>query len=362
MSQSKTFTLKIDHILLQALPKEARRRHHPEFADAASSLIRSLLDEVGGLIEALRIGKEQVEVTWKPDRPEINPVQTAVRMLGQGRYLEAILLLELFLSAAPDDDTFLYNLGMAYSDIGELDRAIAHLSRLLELQPDDINGRVALGVALMRKGDQQAGLQALEQAAGQAPDNPWAQRNFGRSLFLLGRPADALSPLRKAVEIAPDDVLAWHGLAEALEATEAYDEADNAYRRVIEIDEYSRTAEMAQEGRSRIAGHIFRSVTPNMPRMDAVMYCLGAMEHFETLLPDQVQKIGFEIALLGAGGIDLNDPTPKYTLRSMPGNFSGLHLLSLEYVAFKQFAPAQDIGIDLSQEYQAALALHRDHP
>jgi hypothetical protein len=72
---------------------------------------------------------------------------------------------------------------------------------------------------------------------------------------------------------------------------------------------------------------------------------------------DQVQKIGFEIAMLGTRGLDVNSSESKYTTRSLPGNFSGLHLLCYQYVAFHQFAPAQDIGFDLSKEYKMALSL-----
>lgn len=47
------------------------------------------------------------------------------------------------------------------------------------------------------------------------------------------------------------------------------------------------------------------------------------------------------------------------TLKTLPGDFSGLQLLSIQYVSFKQFAPSQDIGFDLSNEYQMALTLHK---
>jgi len=88
--------------------------------------------------------------------------------------------------------------------------------------------------------------------------------------------------------------------------------------------------------------------------MDAVMDCLAALEKFANLPIDQVQKIGFEIAILGTRGLDTNSPAQKYTLRSMPGTFSGLNLVCFEYVAFKLFAPGQDIGFDLSKEYKMA--------
>ena len=49
-----------------------------------------------------------------------------------------------------------------------------------------------------------------------------------------------------------------------------------------------------------------------------------------------------------------NDPDDKYTLKSLPGKFSGLHLLAIMYTAFRQFDPTMDTGADLSAEFKAA--------
>ena len=127
---------------------------------------------------------------------------------------------------------------------------------------------------------------------------------------------------------------------------------------MVAIDEQSEVAELAKQALSKLAGRTFRATAPGL-RPDAVFYCLGALERFENMAVDEVQKIGFEIATLGMSGLDVNDPTPKYRLRSLPGEFSGLHLVSIQYVAFKIFAPQIDIGFDVSQEYEAALSMHR---
>jgi hypothetical protein len=37
--------------------------------------------------------------------------------------------------------------------------------------------------------------------------------------------------------------------------------------------------------------------------------------------------------------LDVNDPAEQYTLRSIPGKFSGLHLLCIEYVGFQKIDP-----------------------
>jgi hypothetical protein len=41
----------------------------------------------------------------------------------------------------------------------------------------------------------------------------------------------------------------------------------------------------------------------------------------------------------------------------LPGKYSGLHLLCLQYVAFQQIKSEQDIGFNLPKEYGSVLAL-----
>ena len=84
------------------------------------------------------------------------------------------------------------------------------------------------------------------------------------------------------------------------------------------------------------------------------MYCLSALEKFATMKPGERQGVVFEIAMLGTRGLDTNDPTPKYKLRSLPGNYTGPQLVSMMYVGFKQIEPEMDTGFDLSKEYAAA--------
>jgi len=44
--------------------------------------------------------------------------------------------------------------------------------------------------------------------------------------------------------------------------------------------------------------------------------------------------------MLGRSGLDINDPDDKYTLKALPGKFSGLHLLAIMFNA-----PAYPIGV-----------------
>jgi hypothetical protein len=42
-------------------------------------------------------------------------------------------------------------------------------------------------------------------------------------------------------------------------------------------------------------------------------------------------------------------------LKALPGQFSGLHLLSIMYAAFRQIDPAMELGMDFEAEHQAAI-------
>jgi hypothetical protein len=53
------------------------------------------------------------------------------------------------------------------------------------------------------------------------------------------------------------------------------------------------------------------------------------------------------------------DELEKYTLKALPGKFSGLHLLAIMYTAFRQIDPTMDTGADFSAEYQAALQMQK---
>jgi tetratricopeptide (TPR) repeat protein len=323
--------------------------------DKNAERIRSALDLLDGVIQSMRVDGKEIQVTWQANT---DPLEQVADLLQNGNYADGILLLELFQSADPDNSNILFNLGMAYSDRGELTRSIELLQKLIEKEPHHTNGRVALGVALLRARKTEEGIKELQTAISQQPDNLWARRNLGAGLMQAERFNEAIEHLRRATELAPTDQAAWYGLAQALQFSGDTTEADKAYIKVIGMDEFSEIAELARNARSKIAEKAFHNATDS-PRMDAVMYCLSALQQFEKLPIEQVRNIGMEIAFLGTRGIDVNNPNSRYTIKSLPGEFSGLHLLSLQYVAFKKIAPDQNIGFDLSAEYQTALKLFR---
>ena len=119
-TKGRLLKLKLADIDRGLLPPDAGSIGSSTFQDAVSQLLRQTLRPLEGLIESLAITRDEVAVTWQPGNVGIEPV---IMMLEHGEYRQAILVLELLLSDRPDDPVLLYNLGMAYSDTGNLDRA-----------------------------------------------------------------------------------------------------------------------------------------------------------------------------------------------------------------------------------------------
>jgi tetratricopeptide (TPR) repeat protein len=89
------------------------------------------------------------------------------------------------------------------------------------------------------------------------------------------------------------------------------------------------------------------------------MYCLSALQHFEGMELAEIQKVGFEIGLLGRQGINPSNHDKKYTLKSIPDKeFTGLQLLAYMYSAFQVIDPFLDIGLEFKKEYEEAKKLY----
>lgn len=359
MQKPLDFTISVADFIAYLLPEESSKVGTDRFKIAVVNFYARQFAPLGGET-IVGIDDENITVQWVPDEVANDPFAYALDLLKHGELAEAVPLLESFLAADPDDIDTLYNLGMAQSDLGKFDDAVRHLSRLVGLEHDHVNGLVALGVAYQRKGDSEKAVEFLEGAVRLDPKNGYAHRNLGAVLVKQQRMDKAEIHLRAAYEIMPQDQASVYGLAQCLgdsgdEAKLA--EADELYVEAIRLDQVPQITELAKQARSRLAQKSFRGAAIGGLRMDAVMYCLSALQEFAKLDAEEVQSATFEIALLGRSGLDTNDSTLKYTLRSLTGTFSGLQLVAMMFVGFKQIEPTLDAGFDLSREYEAAQQL-----
>jgi tetratricopeptide (TPR) repeat protein len=359
MAETTTFEIPVGQFDLRLLPEQARTIGTEPFRDALAKLFH---EELRHSAEWIQVGVDEsrIRVSWRAKSGAPDPVERAIELLRSGDYAAGIRLLRLMRGIRPDDPVLLQNLGMALSDQGQMDEALEILRRAAQLDPGSANIKVGLAVAYSRKGDTTQALESLEAALRLEPGNPYALGNLAGCLLKLGRDLPrAERCFQQSLAALPSDQQNWLGLGQVLEAQGKSEESSTAYRRALDINAYNQLAEVAKQGLSRIAQRNVREAVGGGLRMDAVMYCTGALEKIASMSDAEVQKIAFEIASVAMNGVNPTDTKKRYQLKSLPGEFSGLQLLSYMYVTWKRFKPDADIGFDLSKEYAAALSMQK---
>jgi tetratricopeptide (TPR) repeat protein len=360
--QPITFTIDINKFDLSLLPidPELLQNDQALLNSAISQYFTEYFNRIGGQADIVQ-SENILTVTWSPSSMDDygNAVQEVIRLLKQGAYSTAEPIIKGMLTRFPDDPALLFNYGMVLSDQGLLKDAIDMLSKAVKSDPDNANAWNALGVAQSRAGDNEKSIFSLKKSYELDSGNGYTARNLG-ALIAKSSAEKALPYLKKASQLLPEDQQAQYGMAFCLLQLGKPNDADPYFKKAIEIDPYNDLSQLCREERTKIAQTSMRSASQGDERPDAVMYCLMALNKFKEVGPAQRQTITFEIAMLGQSGLDINNPTKKYQLKSMPGDFTGMQLLSYMYVGLKQMEPGIDTGIDLEKEYRRAMELFRD--
>jgi tetratricopeptide (TPR) repeat protein len=353
----QVFTLPIARFDANLLPPDSRKIGSDSFKDAVA-LYFAAQYATKGLSAIVVVNTDEISVLALP--PDAVALDFVLGMLQEGKIKEAVPFLERLSRDLPDSAEVLYNLGIAYSELKQFDEAIIRLKKAVQLDPTHAHAWTGIGVAYQRMGKREPALEAFERAVATNPEDGYSQRNLGAALLSQGRAYEALRHLEAARNALPHDPQATYGLAAAYEEVggdENRSAADELYQVVIDRWPGSQIAELAREARTRFAQQSVKTAVGGGIRPDVVMYIRGALDTFAEVGAKRTQEIAFEVAMKGQEGLDINNPEQKYALKTLPGNFSGLHLVAIMYAGFKQLDPSLDGGIDFSAEYEAAKAL-----
>ena len=357
--QPVSFTIPVARFDVELLPPAARQVGTEAFRDAVLMHFAAQYAAKGEHV-IVTVDSEDITVLTLPKDAE--PLDFVLSMLQSGRIKEAVPYLESMAKTDPDNVQVLYNLGIAYSELGQFDEAIIRLKKAVQLDPKHAHAWTGIGVAYQRMGKRAQALEPMQKAVEADPADGYARRNLGAMLLSAGQNDEGLAQLREARKALPHDPQTLYGLASALDAVGGDDnqvEADELYQVVIQKFPGSQVAELAREARTKLAHQSMRSKVGGGLRPDVVMYIVGALDTFAKVGAAKRQQITLEVAMKGQNGLDINDSAQKYTLNTLPGKFSGMHLVSIMYAGMKAIDPNIDPGIDLSAEYEAAKAMRR---
>jgi tetratricopeptide (TPR) repeat protein len=358
-AQPFIFRLPIQDFDLTLLPAHARAIGSEAFKDA---VVAHFVEQYaqGPQAAIVTVDDTDISVVQLPAGSE--PLDFVLTLLQAGRIAEAVPFLESMTKSDPANAQILYNLGISYSELAQFDEAIIRLKRAVQVEPRYVHAWIGIGVAYQRLRKPEQALEALQQAVALAPGDGFALRNLGAVLMSLDRADEALPLFRRARQALPHDPQTTYALAAALAETgrsEDADEADELFKVVIERWPSSEIAERSRTARAKTAQTKLREAVGGRLRPDVVMYIADALDTFDKVGTTKIREIAFEVAMKGQEGLDINDSTQRYTLTTLPGNFSALNLVAIMYAGFKVLDPALDAGIDFKAEYDAAQAMRR---
>jgi hypothetical protein len=161
--------------------------------------------------------------------------------------------------------------------------------------------------------------------------------------------------------VAANDAVASLCLAQALlelDPDEHRDEADQLLLRVIEQQPIGELGEQAKALRGQVAARDLRQTSPNGLRQNAVTYCLDALRRFQVTDQAEFMAVLSEVAAVGQGGLQINEPGTSRSLKTLLGSWSDLALACLIHVGMKRLMPDEDSGQGIGAEYEEALRLH----
>lgn len=353
------YTIPLHRFDVNLLPPEARQVGTEVFKTA---VMLHFAAEYAVQGQTAMVTVDDKDITVMAFLAESNALDFVLPMLKAGKMDEALPYLESLTKSAPASAAVLYNLGICYSELGQYDEAIIRLKRAVQLSPGHVHAWVGIGNAYYRMRKPEQALEAFEKAVEIDPDDGYTHRNLGGLLIGFKRVDEAIAHLRKALDLMPDDPQSIFGLGVALEeigTDEADEEADALYQRLIEEHPTSPMVKQAEQSRTAFGHKRLKAGSVGGFRPDVMMYIAGALQTFKRLGPAKRQAIALEIAMLGRSGLDINDPADKYKLKSLPGKFTGLHLLAIMFTAFRQIDPTMETGADFGAEYQAALKIQK---
>jgi tetratricopeptide (TPR) repeat protein len=342
------------------LPEDQRGLQGDAYLQAIREHLAGQFVGQGGAAE-VAVTHDRVIIRWKESGKPESLAEQGANLLKKGNTEKGVATLRLALQRDPDDAAALFNLGMSLGDAGEAAEALELLQRLVTTEPAYPGAWVALGVVQGRSKQWDAAIRSFSEAVSRNPQDGFALKNLGAALSQTGQLDEARDHLKAAVVLLPSDAQAWLNLAMNLEQSGVTAEAEIAYQRVIVLDPGGNLAEKAEAARNRITQVNFRRRGGGELRPDVLTYCGDALRIFGAMPKEEVQRITMEIAMLGASGLSVTNPSIKHQLRNLPGEFSGLHLLCLEYVGFKIIDHTVDIGFDIAAEYAEACRVH-DEP
>ncbi len=163
-------------------------------------------------------------------------VDHAEHLMREGSFNEAKALLSEILSNNPEDLRAICDIGIAYTETGENDKAIRALEHYVARDESNAYAWEALGCACFRTGNLLQARDYLSRSLNLMPENPSCLRNMGILHGMEGRPDAGIELLKRSAELSPGDYRTLYALSYALRDNNCEPERKDVLDRLVTLE------------------------------------------------------------------------------------------------------------------------------
>jgi len=151
-------------------------------------------------------------------------------------YEKAIDSYQKAIALKPDYYEAYDNLGLIYNSLNKIDEAIALFKKSLIINPKNENAYINLSVSLKLKGDFTGSIDASQKAIEINPQSTEAYINLGKTYMTIKNFDEATKNFRKAIDLNPNSFEGWASLGNLYFTTMNYDKAIENYQEALKIN------------------------------------------------------------------------------------------------------------------------------
>jgi tetratricopeptide (TPR) repeat protein len=309
-----------------------------------------------------------------PDGPSVRVGGKLAVLLKEGyaavrskRYDRAISSFTAALEANPDNNIashIHYNRGLAYSLIGNNDKAIDDYSVAIQQNPKHVNPYINRGIEYSKKRNYKLAFRDATMAIQLNRKHANAYHNRGAYYAETGNFDKAIADLSEAIRFSPRSATTFDGRAQVYEDLEQFGKAVADYDQVIRIapkdaDDYAvRGRAYFKKGNYKEAASAFEKAVQLSPNND---FALGGLAWFRATCPDASLRNGKEAIRMSIRACELSKWKEPYRIEALAavhaetGDFDAAVKYQTQAMKLKStYGP-------ILKESRERLALYRDH-
>ena len=157
-------------------------------------------------------------------------------LLAEGEYSEAVVLLEEVLCEEPENSEAIWRIGIAFTELNELNRAIKALDFFFKFDIKHPEAIEAYGCSHFKLGNYGLAKKYLEKAAVLAPESSSIARNLGVTYNQLGDFEKSYQIMAKSYKLNPWDYRTIYALASAHIFYKHYEKAEELLKEMLQMD------------------------------------------------------------------------------------------------------------------------------